>query len=278
MKISPLSGNYQMLDGGAMFGHVPRTIWSKWMQPNQNNQVKLACRCLLIQEKSRNILLETGIGAFFNPELRKRYGVEQEEHVLLKSLAQLGLTHYDIDIVILSHLHFDHAGGLLTKWEQGREHELLFPNAKYVVSRTAWDRACKPHVRDKASFIKELLGLLEQSSRIELIDKDKISFLGEQYIFHYTHGHTPGLLHTEICTAKERILFCSDLIPAIPWVHLPVTMGYDRSAEQLINEKKAFLLYAIKNSCILFYTHDPNVAFSGIEQDPLGKFIPINLL
>ncbi len=277
VKILPISGNYQMLDGGAMFGNVPKILWSRWFKSNANNQIKLACRGLLIQEENRNILLETGIGAFFDPVLRKRYGVEEDKHVLLESLDFLGLQHTDIDIVILSHLHFDHAGGLLTKWRQDHKHDLLFPNARYVISHDAWQRAKNPHIRDRASFIQELVELLEESCRIEIVNTSFSSLLGEDYLLHYTQGHTPGLLHTEICTSRGSILFCSDLIPATEWVHLPITMGYDRYPELLINEKKELLSYAIKKNCRLFYTHDPNVIFSNVEQDDKGKFHTVNI-
>src|SRR5690348_10834848 len=116
-----LMGNSQKLDGGAMFGHVPKAVWSKWITPDEKNRIPLVCRALLIQEENKNILLETGVGAFFDPSLRDRYGVEEPHHVLLDSLKQAGLSDSDIDIVILSHLHFDHAGGLLAQWKKDEE-------------------------------------------------------------------------------------------------------------------------------------------------------------
>ena len=111
MKLIALQGNSQRLDGGAMFGNAPKALWSRWITPDENNQIPLSCRTLLIQENNRNILLETGIGAFFDPKLKQRYGVIETKHVLLDSLKQIGLSDQAIDIVVLSHLHFDHAGG-----------------------------------------------------------------------------------------------------------------------------------------------------------------------
>ena len=165
-----INGNSQKLDGGAMFGNAPRALWERWVTPDERNRIDLACRALLVREPDRNILFETGIGAFFDPRMKDRFGVQESEHVLLDNLEAIGLRHEDIDVVVLSHLHFDHAGGLLTAWEEGKALELLFPNATFIVSRPAWERALAPHPRDRASFVPELHVLLEASGRLELVD------------------------------------------------------------------------------------------------------------
>src|SRR3990167_2986654 len=261
----PLMGNSQKLDGGAMFGHVPKAVGSKWLKPDDNNRVKLACRALLIKEKHRHILLEAGIGAFFEPELRSRYGVEEPHHVLLQSLANVGLTDKDIDVIVLSHMHFDHAGGLLSEWSATKPQTLLFPKAKYLVSKAGWERALNPHVRDKASFVPHLNEMLKASGRLTIVDSHISDILGPDYHFMFSDGHTPGLMHTIINEAGESpVIFASDLIPGTPWVHLPVTMGYDRSPELLIEEKKKMLELAIKQNGKLFYTHDSSVAMSRV--------------
>lgn len=272
-QLLPMMGNSQQLDGGAMFGHVPKLLWSKWFAPDDKNRITLACRALLIQEENRNILLETGIGAFFNPELRERYGVKESQHVLLDSLHQAGLSHEDIDIVVLSHLHFDHAGGLLAVWKENQSPSLLFPKATYLVSKINFERACHPHLRDKASFIPELQPLLKDSGRLSLVEDEYSNVLGADYRLFYTHGHTPGLLHTMVTDNEcDSVIFVSDLIPGIPWVHLPVAMGYDRSPELLIEEKRHLLDLAIKENARLFYTHDPVTAMSFVKKDELGKY------
>src|SRR3954465_8600710 len=155
-KASSVLGNSQRLDGGAMFGNAPRALWSRWAPPDEAGRVALACRALLVDDGSRRILFETGIGTFFAPELRERYGVVEREHVLLQSLAELGLSDRDIDVVVLSHLHFDHAGGLLAPYRAGSKLELLFPRAEFIVGHSAFERARKPHLRDRASYIPEL--------------------------------------------------------------------------------------------------------------------------
>ena len=142
MKLWSLLGNSQKLDGGAMFGNAPRAMWSKWSPPDAENRIELACRALLASPLAgRTVLFEAGIGAFFEPKLRERYGVVEDRHVLLDSLAKAGFAPEDIDVVVLSHLHFDHAGGLLAPWQAGESPRLLFPNATYVVSAACWDRA-----------------------------------------------------------------------------------------------------------------------------------------
>lgn len=279
MKLTAIIGNSQKLDGGAMFGNAPKALWSRWIKPDDQNRIPLACRALLIQEDGRTVLLETGIGLCFDPELRARYGIEGDNHILLNTLKELGVNENDIDFVILSHLHFDHAGGLLTPWRENEAQRLLFPNAKYIVGKNHWERGTHPHLRDRASFIPALNQLLTDSHRMLLVDGEHCPELGPAFTFKYSDGHTPGLLHT-IYTPhdNEPILFASDLIPGTPWVHLPITMGYDRAPELLINEKKAVLDWAIENNAWLFYTHDTETAMSKIQKDEKGKYTAINAL
>lgn len=276
--LTSILGNSQKLDGGAMFGNVPKSLWSKWITPDEQNRIPLVCRTLLIQENNKNILLEAGIGAFFDPILKERYGVVESHHVLLDSLQKKGLSHEDIDIVILSHLHFDHAGGLLSAWQQNKEPTLLFPRAKYVVGKIAWERAKNPHTRDRASFIPLLTKLLDESGRIVIVDSAQNDLLGSDYHFIYTHGHTPGMMHTVINMPEGPVVFAADLIPGVPWVHLPTSMGYDRAPEILIDEKKNLLDYLIKNNGRLFYTHDKDIALSNVHLDEKGKFSAVNML
>ena len=162
MEIISLEGNTQMLDGGAMFGNAPKAMWESWIQSDNLNRIPLACRSLLVKNKDgKNFLFEAGVGAFFEPKLKDRYGIVETEHILLQSLQKVNLSHEDIDAVILSHLHFDHAGGILTPYGQG-ETKLLFPKAKFYVGKEHWERAINPHPRDKASFVPLLNNLLEK--------------------------------------------------------------------------------------------------------------------
>jgi len=274
MKLSAVLGNSQRLDGGAMFGNAPKALWTRWIEPDEQNRIPLACRAMLVEEPGgRMILCETGIGSFFPPKMRERYGVVEDEHVLLRSLAGLGLTHEQIDVVVLSHLHFDHAGGVLTAWAEDAEPQLLFPNARFVVGAEAWERAQHPHFRDRRSFIPELLPLLERSGRLELVEEGgQSTTLGPAYRFHLSQGHTPGLLLIEVPTERGPVVFGGDLVPGAPWVHLPITMGYDRFPERLIDEKQALLADLIDRGGWLFFTHDHAVALGRVALDDRGKY------
>ena len=270
--LTSVLGNSQRLDGGAMFGNAPRAMWERWIPPDDRNRIPLACRCLVVRDGDRVILFETGIGAFFDPALRERYGVVEDRHVLIESLAAEGIQPGDVDVIVLSHLHFDHAGGVLTAFEPGVAPRLVFPNATYVVGAEAWQRAVAPHARDRASFIPNLTELLASTGRLELAASDRAAALGEGYRFHRSSGHTPGLLLTEIAMPGGPVLFAADLIPGRAWVHLPITMGYDRYPELLIDEKAALLGDLEKRGGRLFFTHDPDVALSTIAKDEKGKF------
>ena len=280
MKLWSLLGNSQKLDGGAMFGNAPKAMWAKWSNVDDANRIDLACRALLAKPlNGKTVLFETGIGAFFAPDLRQRYGVQEERHVLLDSLAEAGFSHEDIDVVVLSHLHFDHAGGLLSTWREGAAPELLFPNATFLVSAACWERARAPHSRDRASFIPELPALLQASGRLEIVDAPHSRTLGDSVRFHFSSGHTPGLMLAEIVgpehvagEAHGGVVLCADLIPGRPWVHVPITMGYDRNPELLIDEKLEFLQDKLARNVHLFFTHDPGCALAQVVRDEKGRF------
>ena len=270
--LTSVLGNGQRLDGGAMFGNAPKAMWEKWIPPDERNRIPLACRCLVVRDRGRIILLEAGIGAFFEPSLRERYGVVEAQHVLLESLAAVGIRPEDVDIVVLSHLHFDHAGGVLTEWSSGTAPSLVFPKATYVVGAEAWQRAIQPHSRDRASFIPGLTTLLEESGRLELAAAETSHVLGAGFRFHRSSGHTPGLLLTEVAMPDGPVVFAADLIPGKAWVHLPITMGYDRYPEMLIDEKATLLGDLLERHGRLFFTHDPNIAIGTVAKDEKGRF------
>ena len=277
--ISSIEGNQQLLDGGAMYGNAPKAVWERWSPTDEFNRIKLSCRSLLIETDEIKILCETGIGAFFEPKLAKRYGVTPpDRHLLLENLKNNNISQQDINYVILSHLHFDHAGGLLPPFDENKDfNELLFPHAKYIVGASAWKRAKNPHSRDRASFIPKIIELLEQSNRLVILndqspEKDLPTDLSSFTSFYQSSGHTPGQLHTIIKGKKQSIIFCGDLIPGTPWVHLPITMGYDRYPEQLIDEKKELYEISDLENLVLFFTHDPNHVASKVRKNEKGRY------
>ncbi len=279
-SITTLNGNSQKLDGGAMFGNAPKALWQRWIQPDELNRIELGCRAVLVQEPGRNVLIETGVGAFFSPDMRERYGVQEAEHVLLDELAKQDLSEQDIDIVVLTHLHFDHAGGLLSAWSAEQEPQLLFPNATYIVGAEQWQRANNPHARDRASYIPELHRLLEQSGRLQLVETGATEheLLGEGWRLHWSNGHTPGLMLPEVSLQDGPVVYTSDLIPGAPWVHLPITMGYDRFAEALIEEKQELLSDLVARNGRIVFTHDAKVAIGNVVRDEKGRYSVNNQL
>lgn len=272
MKIWSIEGNRQWLDGGSLFGNAPRLLWQQWIEPDEQNRIELACRCLLAENlNGLNVLFEAGVGAFFKPKLKERFGVHQNEHVLLRSLQARGISHDEIDVVVLSHLHFDHAGGILSKHEAGQPMRLLFPKAKFLVGKTAWERARNPHPRDRASFIPELPKLLEASGQLELVTGDRSATLGDAVQFRYSDGHTLGLMLSEI-GGNGGVLYSSDLVAGRPWIHLPISMGIDRYPELGVDEKHALLDNIIRRGIRLFFTHDLECAMALPITDDQGRY------
>lgn len=272
MKLYSIEGNRQKLDAGAMFGNAPKALWSRWVEVDELNRMELACRALLVENlNGHNVLFETGIGNFFEPKLKQRFGVYQDRHVLIDSLSEAGFYPEDIDVVVLSHLHFDHAGGMLTSWDAEKDPELVFDKAQYLVGSDHWQRAMNPHPRDRASFIPVLHDLLQDSGRLQLVSGPMHELLGPDVQFTYTDGHTPGLMHAQV----GDLVFATDLIPGSAWVHIPISMGYDRFPEQLIDEKSVFLQNVIDQNLRLFFTHDPEYPVANIEQKD-GRYVVAN--
>ncbi|MBY0316271.1 MAG: MBL fold metallo-hydrolase [Bdellovibrionales bacterium] len=273
---SEILGNSQKLDGGAMFGNAPRAVWQKWISSDDIGRIPLACRALLIEFDDKKILFETGIGAFFDPKLADRFGVETPKiHQLRENLKKIALEPEDITHVILTHLHFDHAGGLLPTYEeiQNGNHGIIFKNAEILVGKEAWERALHPHSRDRASFIADLPEKLKATGKLRILDGHEQLFDGRLRFF-ISNGHTPGQMLSIFRGENTSIVFCGDLVPGRHWVHLPITMGYDRFPELLIEEKET--LYKMSQDWLFFFTHDDQVAASYIELTDKKKFEPVS--
>lgn len=273
IQLCIIKGNSLHLDGGAMFGNAPKALWRKWVDVDERNLIPIASTALLVQTPSEKILFEAGAGAYLSPEMKKRFQVVQDRHQLLGSLENNGITHDQITHVVLSHLHFDHAGGLLKAWEkESNSLELLFDNAVFITGESHFNRAADPHPRDRASFIPGLCRLLEQSGRLRLVNEaEYLELDGLRIEWTQSDGHTPGMLLSYIRTPGDNILVAGDLAPGHPWINLPITMGYDRFPEGLIDEKQMMFEKIAENDDWIFYTHDSRYSFSKLSYDAEKK-------
>lgn len=261
-------------DGGAMFGNAPKALWSQWIQPDQLNRIELATRALLVQEGEDKVLFDAGAGWSMPSKQRERYGIEGAGNRLLASLSELSVSHEQVTGVVLSHLHFDHAGGLLADWREGEDPYLLFPNATFYVSREALERAQRPHPRDRASFIPSLTDKLASTGRLNEVQGRETVTVGSITVhLSRSEGHTPGMLCSDIRWEGGHAVYASDLVPGRAWLHLPIGTGYDRHAEQCLDEKRSLLTSLAADGGWIVYTHDPDVAASRVVRDEKnGRF------
>lgn len=264
MNLSIIEGNSMWLDGGGMYGHVPKNMWEKWTPPDAQNRIHIACRCLLLQtDDGRNILFETGTGDFFEPKFKERYGITGENQLLVN----LPIKPSEVDAVVLSHLHFDHAGGLLSG------SKLAFPKAKFYIGKEHWERAQKPHLRERASFIPALHTLLAESGRLVLVEGKSHPDLDFGLTFTYSYGHTVGLMLSHLDLPTGLLCYASDLVLGMPWIHLPITTGYDRYAELVVDEKRQLLEMLADQKGRILFTHDLATPCALISRDAHGKFV-----
>lgn len=268
-------GNYQVstletgrfaLDGGAMFGVVPKVIWEKQHPADDKNRIQLALRVVLLQSDEKNILIDTGIGTKFPPRQQEMYAIAQEDSNLIASLSKKGLTPEDITDVILTHLHFDHAGGA-TCYRDGQL-QPTFPRARYWVQKANWDWALQPSEKDRASYLSENFLPLQEAGQLELLDGPGDIFPGIRA--RLSHGHTTGQQLIEIYDTQNTAIYCADIIPTASHIAIPYVMGYDLYPLTTIAEKKAILQEALENHWILIFEHDPHLSSCHVKQGKKG--------
>ncbi|NVO20765.1 MAG: MBL fold metallo-hydrolase [Bacteroidetes bacterium] len=246
------SGNFK-LDGGAMFGVVPKSIWSKIYPSDDNNMIPLSMRCLLVVDGERKVLIDNGIGNKQGNKFFGHYHLFGDEN-LSGSLKQIGLTPADITDMFLTHLHFDHAGGSINLRNDGTGFEPAFPNARYWVSNDHWNWANNPNRREKASFLKENIIPILESGQLNLFDAPFELLKGFQVKTY--DGHTAGQAIPFIKYKGRTIVYMADFIPTSAHVPLPYIMSYDTQPLKSLTEKEKFLEEAVDNSYILFFEHD----------------------
>ena len=264
-RVHFLSGGRFGLDGGAMFGVVPRVLWSRATPPDEKNRIPMSMNCLLIEGDGRRVLVDAGSGTKNDPKFREIYKIEGPER-LLEDLAALGLTPEDIDTVALTHLHFDHCGGGTTRDPDGGTRP-TFPRAGYLVRRQEWDDAHNANERNRASYLSENYDPLEASGQLTLHDEDREIVPGVW--MRNLPGHTLGHQGCFFDIFGERALYVADLVPTVAHLPLPYIMGYDLYPMTTLATKRAILREATREAWILLLEHDPShlaIRVSGTEQ------------
>lgn len=274
MKLYTIDTGYFKLDGGAMFGVVPKTMWQKLNPPDENNMCTWSMRCLLVEDENRLILIDTGMGDFIDDTYKKRYQPFGDT-TLETSLAKHGFSPTDITDVFLTHLHFDHCIGALKDDGNGKP-TLRFPNATHWSSYTQWKSAMNPNPREKASYVKEYLQAIADSKKLKFIENEDLGMKNIEIEFVF--GHTESMMICHIYKEKQTISYIADLIPSHHHVRLPYIMAYDIRPMDTLQEKTIFLEKALENNHILFFEHDKEIECctlkrteKGIEVDRLMK-------
>ena len=260
------------LDGGAIFGVVPKTLWSKQIPADENNLILLAMRLLLIEDDGRLILIDTGIGDKQDEKFFSHYYLNKE-NTLEKSLAKLGFSKDDITDVFLTHLHFDHVGGAIDLVDG----KLIpaFKNATYWSNETHWNWAVSPNAREKASFLKENILPLQESGKLKYIEvaAGKQSVFSDNISVRFVSGHTKAMMLPQIQYRQRTIVYTADLIPTAAHFPLPYVASYDVYPLDAMKEKELFLNEALDNDYILFFEHDANIECCTLRKNEKNKII-----
>jgi len=272
MKIYPIEAGNFKLDGGAMFGVVPKTIWNKTNPADENNMIDIAARCMLIEDGNRLILIDTGMG---NKQSEKFFGYYSlwGNHSLDKSLAKFGFHSNDVTDVFMTHLHFDHCGGSVNWNATKTGYEVAFKNAKFWTNDNHWEWAIKPNAREKASFLSENILPILESGQLNFIKRPESDFgISNELGFgiFYVNGHTEKMMLPHIEYQDKTIVFCADLIPTAGHLPIPYVMGYDTRPLLTLPEKTKFLNAAVEKNYYLWLEHDAYNQIITVENTEKG--------
>jgi len=274
MKLYTVNTGYFKLDGGAMFGVVPKSMWNKINPADENNLCTWALRCLLIEDGDRLVLIDNGIGDKQDARFFSHYYLHGDD-TLDRSLAQHGFHRNDITDVLLTHLHFDHCGGSIVR--EGERLVPAFKNARYWSNKEHWNWAVNPNDREKASFLKENILPIEESGQLNFIETPAAAAgtLGtavftEKISLRFVHGHTAAMMLPQITYKNRTIVYMADLLPSAGHVPIPYVMAYDMFPLTTLQEKKSFLSEAAANNYILFFEHDAGTECCDLQVTEKG--------
>jgi glyoxylase-like metal-dependent hydrolase (beta-lactamase superfamily II) len=266
MTLYVINTGFFKLDGGAMFGVVPKSLWEKTNPPDAKNLCTWAMRCLLVEDGDKLILVDNGIGDKQDAKFLAHYYLHGND-TLAKSIHSAGFSESDITDMFLTHLHFDHCGGSIKK--NGEKLVTTFPNATYWSNEAHWKWATEPNAREKASFLKENILPIKESGQLKMIDPLKTSPLKQMDIF-YASGHTDHMMIPMVHYNGHTVCFVADLIPSSAHIPLPYVMGYDTRPLMTMEEKDVFLKQAVEKNYILFFEHDPEVECCTVKNTEKG--------
>jgi glyoxylase-like metal-dependent hydrolase (beta-lactamase superfamily II) len=258
------------LDGGAMFGIIPKPVWEKKVSADELNRVNMVTRSLLLVSDEKKILIDTGNGTKWEEKYKQIYDINTDQYNIEKSLGKYGFSSEQITDVICTHMHFDHIGGN-TKIKSG-EVVPTFPNAKYWISEENWKLANHPSQKDAGSFIEHDWKVLAENQMIEIIDGREPFIEGiETFV---THGHTPGLLHPIVSDGSNKLFYGADIFPMVAHIPIPWVMAYDVQPVVTMEEKQKLLQKMEREDWILFFEHDPHIQACTVHKD--GKHYKLN--
>jgi glyoxylase-like metal-dependent hydrolase (beta-lactamase superfamily II) len=275
MKISVINTGYFKLDGGAMFGVVPKRIWEKLNPPDEKNLCTWAMRCLLIETDDKKILIDTGIGDKQDERFISHFEPHGENN-LKKSLAEKGVKLEDITDVFLTHLHFDHCGGaVIQNLSQNTEGPLTptFPNATYWTNQTHFNWAMNPNGREAASFLKENFITLYEQGVLKFVKEEEGIELFKNIYIHFTFGHTESMMMLRIKHNGKILMYCADTLPSQWHINMPYIMAYDIRPLESLKEKEWLLNNAVTEGWYLFFEHDPTAECATVKKDERNRVV-----
>jgi glyoxylase-like metal-dependent hydrolase (beta-lactamase superfamily II) len=270
IELTPIEAGRFLLDGGAMFGVVPKTLWSRQIPADDKNRIPMAMRCLLVrsQKTGKTYLIDNGSGHKFNEKMAKIYGLDYEHSDLISSLEKASVSPDEITDMVFSHLHFDHCGGT-TRYDESGNLEEVFSKATYHVNKRHWKTATNPNARETASFFPENITPIKESGRLNLVD-DYHEF-EEGFNTMPMDGHTEGQQLPVFTNGQQTIVYAADLFPTFAHIPLPWVMGYDMAPVQTLKEKEEFLKKAAEGNWHLFLEHDADHEVVTIKEEN-GKY------